>query len=236
MRNHEEPSLSERREDDSARDGSTRLLLCDLDNTLIDRASAFGRWAKEFAGREGLGAGAADIIEDLDGDGFTPRREWAAAVLARFSLKGDVDVFVDQFFSEFCSSVRCADDVLAALVRFRSNGWRIGIVTNGGPTQELKIRSAGLDQAVDTWCVSSIVGVAKPDPRIFALAAERCGMPLAGGWMVGDTPEADIAGAAAVDLRTAWISRGRSWVHPEVQPDVTATAFCDALAAIERLS
>ncbi|MFI6811893.1 HAD family hydrolase [Nonomuraea sp. NPDC050328] len=53
---------------------------------------------------------------------------------------------------------------------------------------------------------SGLEGVRKPDPRLFELAAQRCG----GGWMVGDDLTADIQGAAAAGLRTIWVDHGSS--------------------------
>jgi len=42
-------------------------------------------------------------------------------------------------------------------------------------------------------CVSSVIGARKPDLAIFEEAAKLCELPLA-GWMIGDSPEADVAG------------------------------------------
>jgi hypothetical protein len=39
-----------------------------------------------------------------------------------------------------------------------------------------KIRNTGLAELVDGWCISDEVGVRKPDPKIFQLTAQRCGM------------------------------------------------------------
>ncbi len=58
------------------------------------------------------------------------------------------------------------------------------MVTNGPPSQLLKI---------DAICVSSIVGSRKPERRIFEETAQICEVPL-NGWMVGDSPHADIEG------------------------------------------
>lgn len=82
-------------------------------------------------------------------------------------------------------------------------GWRIAIATNGETGQQwAKIRNTGLDGHVDTVAVSQEVGVAKPDRRMFDVAAERCGVRLSdGGWMVGDCALRDISGGRAMGLR-----------------------------------
>jgi FMN phosphatase YigB (HAD superfamily) len=104
------------------------------------------------------------------------------------------------------------------------------VVTNGDADgQARKLAAAGLDTAVDSICISGAEGVRKPDPRIFALAAERAGAPLRPGWMIGDHAEADIAGARAVGLGTVWLSRGRTWPIADLEPDHQAV---DSAAAI----
>jgi putative hydrolase of the HAD superfamily len=62
------------------------LLLIDLDNTLIDRTGAFGRWARDFvSARDGS---EADVrwLSEADRDGLRPRKELAALAAERFAL------------------------------------------------------------------------------------------------------------------------------------------------------
>ena len=47
---------------------------------------------------------------------------------------------------------------------------------------------------------SGVVGVAKPDPRIFAIALERLGVAAEHTIHVGDTPAADVDGAIAAGV------------------------------------
>ncbi|RMX08920.1 HAD family hydrolase [Corticibacter populi] len=56
------------------------------------------------------------------------------------------------------------------------------------------------------------VGVAKPDARIFRLAAERAGLPAQALLHVGDDPDADVQGARAAGMQALWVNReGRDW-------------------------
>lgn len=95
-------------------------------------------------------------------------------------------------------------------------------MTNGSTTpQNAKMNRLGLRGLVDAVVVSDTVGVSKPDPRIFELAAIAAESHLHGAWMVGDSPVNDIEGAQRLGLRTVWIARGRNW-NPELPPpDVT---------------
>ena len=89
-------------------------------------------------------------------------------------------------------------------------------VTNGEADNQLgKIERTGLDRLVDSVAVSGVLGVRKPDPEIFRIAAEGAGCALAdGGWMAGDNAQADIAGGAAVGLRTVWVDKGKGEAAP----------------------
>jgi putative hydrolase of the HAD superfamily len=80
--------------------------------------------------------------------------------------------------------------------------------------------------------ISEEVGVSKPNPRIFQLAAQRVGMPLNGGWIIGDSPEADIGGAATLGLPSVWLHRGRSWVESRFAPTRSADGLIPAVAAV----
>jgi FMN phosphatase YigB (HAD superfamily) len=129
---------------------------------------------------------------------------------------------------------------LAGLARLRRRGWKIGIVTNGMTDNQLgKIRNTGLDRHVDAWCISHDVGIRKPDPRIFHLAAHRCGLTIdGGGWMIGDSLTLDIAGGAGAGLRTVWIPEprlarqhatyGPGFFLPPA-PDATVTSVAEAV-------
>jgi putative hydrolase of the HAD superfamily len=89
-----------------------------------------------------------------------------------------------------------------------------------------------LDQYVADWVISVDAGVSKPNPRIFALAAQRVRMRLAGAWVIGDSPEADIGGAAAMGLPSVWLHRGRTWVESRFRPTRIAEGVIPALATV----
>jgi putative hydrolase of the HAD superfamily len=114
----------------------------------------------------------------------------------------------------------------------RTDGWKIGIVTNGAPTQALKLEAAGLTEMVDACCISEVEGVRKPHPEIFRRTAARCDSALDGAWMVGDNPEADIAGAVALGLRTVWIDHGRTWSEVDYVPTAIVGTLEEALRIV----
>lgn len=197
------------------------LALFDLDNTLIDRAASFRRWAELLVVERGLDPAEVAWLTERDGDGFTPREEYLSAVRERYGLRESLDALVTGYRERIVALVELDPRVPAALGGLRESGWRVAIATNGGTGQQwAKIRRLGLDEYVDAVAVSEEVGAAKPDRRMFEIAAQRCGCRLAGGgWMIGDCATRDIAGAQAVGLRTIWMRRGRVWDPAARRPD-----------------
>lgn len=211
------------------------LVLFDLDNTLVNRHDAFHRWLAEFAGRWGLGERDTAWTAVLDADGMTPRQEFFAALRERFGLPEPAEELLAAFHERMPELVVCPSEVLAGLGRLREAGWRLGIVTNGAAgNQEGKIRRSGLAAMVDGWAISGAEGVAKPDARLFRVAAERCGADLAGGgWMVGDDPVNDVVGGRSAGLTTIWVDRRVGpWPAAEPKPDRVVADAAGAIAVL----
>ncbi len=196
------------------------LALFDLDNTLVDRTVAFGRAVPRLAERYGLDLTVAvPFIIEADGDGMVGWETWMAQTIDRFDVATTVDEMRAAFNDRYLSGYELEPEVADGLHRLRSAGWRIGVVTNGPPSQSDKITRTGLDRLVHGWAVSEEVGVRKPDRHIFEVAAERCGSVLDGGWMVGDSPPADMAGARNAGLTSVWLHRGRTWTSAAAADD-----------------
>ena len=208
-----------------------RLLLLDLDNTLIDRAALFRGWALDFLERHRLEARDVDWLVERDGDGLVAKDVFFDQVRARYGLDATTAALQDEYYARYPTfTVPPATETVEALASLRERRWRLGIVTNGPPMQEAVVDNAGLRTLVDTVCVSATVGLRKPDPAIFVLAAEQCGAEASGNWMIGDSPSHDIAGAFAAGMRAGWIGRGRSWDAPGDRPTLTADDVPQAVA------
>ncbi|GAA0477096.1 hypothetical protein Aca07nite_85690 [Actinoplanes capillaceus] len=208
------------------------LLLVDLDNTLIDRDAAFREAATAFLAAHGLPAGDLSWLMGVDASGYTPRDVIGTAMVNRYGVSGAA---VRALLDTGAADRVILDPVTAdALATVRATGWTCVIVTNGRTAQqETKIRNAGLDRLVDGWIVSEAAGHKKPAPEIFHAAAAVAGLPLRDAWVIGDSPHADIAGAAACGLPSVWISAGRPWTAPGHRPTHIAH---DAAGALSRLT
>ncbi len=210
--------------------GRMRLLMIDLDNSLIDRDAAFRDAAGELLAAHGLPAGELAWVMAADGGGFTPRGTVAAALTGRFP--GVPPSAIRRLLDDGgADRVVLAPEVAAGLRRL--TGWTVVIVTNGRAVQQrAKIVNTGLDRLVDGWVISEEAGHRKPGAEIFQAAAAIVGMSLAGAWMIGDSARADIAGAAALGLTSVWIANGRRWCEPGLRPTHVAGDIVAALNLI----
>jgi putative hydrolase of the HAD superfamily len=209
------------------------LLLLDLDNTLLDRESAFRTFARALLADLGAPESDLDWLIAADNDGVTSRYEVADALRIRYGLSATVVDIVEALHDGVVAHSRL-DPLVACAIQIAGNaGWVPVVVTNGTTRQqEAKIRMTGLDQYVAEWVISEEAGVRKPDARIFELAADRARMNLRGAWMIGDNPQADIAGAAGIGIPSVWLHRGRQWTESRFAPTATAGTPIAALAAV----
>jgi putative hydrolase of the HAD superfamily len=198
------------------------LLLVDLDDTLIDRSAAFARWARSVTSTDD----DAEWLIAADQGGYADRDTLAAMITERLGPA----ITGDELRDGTMNSIVADDAVAAALDDARQAGWTPFVITNGVvPYQERKLRLTGLDQHVAGWVISEGVGLRKPDPEIFRLAARRAGQSLDGAWMVGDSGPHDILGAVNAGIDSVWLHRGRAWNAPGYGPTRTAPAFPEAV-------
>lgn len=220
------------------------LALFDLDNTLHDREAAFERWARAFVvqvgledtqARSGPSDGPLSFLVEADRDGYAPRDQMFAAFSSRYALDVDVADMVEEYRESYPDAFELSGAARSGLRALRSGGWKVGVVTNGLQFQENKLTVTGLIDEVDACCISGVVDSWKPDRFIFEEAARRCGADLE-GWMVGDSPEADIRGGQGVGLKTIWLQRGRSWTLDPPLPDAQVDTVEAAIELILNLS
>jgi HAD superfamily hydrolase (TIGR01509 family) len=210
------------------------LLLLDLDNTVADRDAAFAYWMQVSLSEWAPGDQAArKFLEDHDDDGTRPRVEFLADVRERFARPEPVEeLLVEYRRLTLAGFPPMNDEAKQQLQSMRESGWKIAVVSNGDSgVQEATAERVGLSPLLDACVVSGTVGIRKPDPRIFEIAAQQCGQPVRGAWMIGDS-EADILGADRAGMHSVWLARNREWNRHDVFPDVIAAGLIEAIHVV----
>ncbi|MFC0006724.1 HAD-IA family hydrolase [Micromonospora siamensis] len=201
-------------------------MLFDLDGTMLDHAGAARRAVTAWAATVAPGVGGDPTLvaawSALEREHFAAylagecsfteqRRRRMRAVLALLGSAVD-EARLDDEFADYLRHYEAAwrpyPDVVDALVGLRCRGYRLGVLSNGDAGQQRrKLSAIGLGDAFDVVCCSSELGVAKPDPAAFRLAAERLGHPPRHLRYVGDDPETDHRASLRAGLDGTWLDR-----------------------------
>ena len=89
---------------------------------------------------------------------------------------------------------------IEVLEELKERGHRMLLLTNGfEEVQHIKVKNSGLEPFFTDVFTSDALGVKKPNPTAFELAASRSGLAMdAGIVMIGDSIESDVDGAQNV--------------------------------------
>jgi putative hydrolase of the HAD superfamily len=101
-------------------------------------------------------------------------------------------------------------DVLDALERLQQQGIPLGILSNFDSRIYSVLRALELADYFASVTLSTEVGAAKPNPKIFQIALQKHQCPAHLAWHIGDSFEEDYQAAKAVGLRGIWLKRSHS--------------------------
>jgi putative hydrolase of the HAD superfamily len=198
------------------------VILFDLDETLLDHVSAESQAALAFHNqfRNEINQTAEDFVItwhdlaekwfELYGKGQTTfqgqRRERLREIFGKALPDATADArfdtyigFYEQYWSVFPDVQPCLDAL---------RGRKLGVITNGVPDQQnKKLERVGIRDRFAQVICSTEVGVAKPDPEIFRLAAKRFGVEPKECIYVGDRLETDALAATKAGMKGVWLNR-----------------------------
>lgn len=110
-------------------------------------------------------------------------------------------------------------------------GVPIGVLTNSEGKARVLVDELGLDDALGLVVDSGVVGVAKPDRRIFEAFATAIDVPLREIVHVGDSLHADVLGARAAGMDAIWFAGRPEDAPPGVTVCQDAAELRSALSA-----
>ncbi len=136
------------------------------------------------------------------------------------------DAAFDVFF-ECRMQVQLYDDALPALAHLAAR-YPIVAVSNGNAD----IHRVGIGQHFAANMSAHVLGVGKPDVRIFHAAAQAAGVAPHEVLHVGDDPALDVLGALDAGMQTVWVNRGGlPWQHAQ-QPDARVSDLAELCALL----
>jgi len=161
---------------------------------------------------------------DPDGNEAVDRAWWRSLVREVCGgLAGlDFEAFFDHVYAAFAEADNWTlyPEVLEVLAALRAEGLKLAVVSNFDNRLKPICDGLGLTAAVDVVVWSAAVGIAKPNPGIFAEALQRLDVPAVAAVHVGDSPAHDVAGAWAAGIAAILIDRGRDAMLPLAAADL----------------
>lgn len=134
-----------------------------------------------------------------------------AGVLNQFA---DFTDFFDYLYHHFASEQPwfVYPDVIPSLEAWRRIGIQLGVLSNFDSRLKLVLKALKLEEYFTSVTISTLTGVAKPDPKIFAMALEKHFCDATDAWHIGDSFKEDYQGAKAAGLRAILLERGEQLV------------------------
>jgi putative hydrolase of the HAD superfamily len=116
------------------------------------------------------------------------------------------------------------------LQRLHAMGLSLAVVSNSDGSAASVLRDAGLDTYLTTIVDSAVVGVEKPDPRVFEPALQALRVASERALYVGDLYYPDVVGARAAGLIPVMLDPFGDW------PDLDCDAVRDLVELAGRLT
>ena len=215
--------------------GHIRAALFDLDDTLLDRNTAFEATFRTFyESQPAINSTtgwdeALDFFWSLSPHGTIDAQDAALLITARWpQVELEPVEFEAWFFGTLGRQAKPIDGAMEFVEELNDAQFPWAVVTNGKKSQVIKLEHSGYVDVVPFAIVSRLFGADKPDARIYYEAVRRLKLSFEGIddiqpseiLFVGDNPYTDITGAATVGMKTAWIRVTDQYPGDAPQPDM----------------
>ncbi len=212
-----------------------RAALFDLDDTLLDRSSAYEATYGEFYSLHREISDNADLDDEMEffwslsPHGTTDAQDAARQLMKRWpQIELEPVEFEAWFFNTLAKKAKVIDGALDLIHVLNDAQFPWAVVTNGKKFQVTKMQHSGLVDVIPFSIVSRLFGADKPDPRIYNEAVRRLKLSYDGIddiqpseiLFVGDNPYTDITGAAEVGMKTAWVRVSEQYPDDAPKPDI----------------
>ena len=212
-----------------------RAVLFDLDDTLLDRGTAFEATFRVFYDAQPAinsttdWGEAIDFFWSLSPHGAIDGQDAAVLIMARWpEVELDPIEFEAWFFNMMGRQAKPIDGAMEFVKELNDIQFPWAVVTNGKKIQLVKLEHSGYADVVPFTIVSRLFGADKPDARIYFEAIRRLKLSFDGIddiqtseiLFVGDNPYTDITGAVGVGMRSAWVRVSEEYPTEAPKPDM----------------
>jgi phosphoglycolate phosphatase len=220
---------------------SRRIVVFDLDGTLVDTAPDLTNALNFILAREGLAPVPLHAARNMIGAGARKLLERGLELEGRTVSLAELDRLTDDFINHYAEHIADAsrpfDGLEAALDDLESSGYRFAVCTNKLEWLSKRLLDRlNLSPRFAAICGADTFGVSKPDPAILRQTVARAGGELSSAIMVGDAgPDVGVARRAGVPV--ICVSFGYTEVPvADLKPDRVIDHMRELRGAIESLT
>jgi phosphoglycolate phosphatase len=219
---------------------SRRIVVFDLDGTLVDTAPDLINALNFILAREGLAPVPLHAARNMIGAGARKLLERGLELEGRTVSLAELDRLTDDFINHYAEHIADAsrpfDGLEAALDDLERGGYRFAVCTNKLEWLSKRLLDRlNLSPRFAAICGADTFGVSKPDPAILRQTVARAGGELSSAIMVGDAgPDVGVARRAGVPV--ICVSFGYTEVPvADLKPDRVIDHMRELRGAIESL-
>lgn len=220
---------------------SSRIIIFDLDGTLVDTAPDLVNALNYILTREGMPAVPMAAARNMIGAGVRKLIERGLEVDGRNASLADItrltSDFIDYYAAHIADESKPFDGLEATLDALSAQGYIFAVCTNKLEwLSKLLLDQLHLTPRFAAVCGGDTFGVSKPDPVILRQTIARAGGDLSKAIMVGDAgPDVGVARRAGIPV--IGVEFGYTDVPiAQLEPDRLIGHFSELPAAIESLN
>ena len=198
-------------------------VLLDLDYAFLRRLLEAGRVATTIEALSESEAVARTAIDRRVREGGRTSEAWRDYFRILLTRVGAPPEFAEEIIDTLAEAHQrvglwtvAIDGAVETVAALKQAGYRLGVVSNAEGRVARDLDGAGFAGLFETVVDSHLVGVEKPDPRIFRIALERMGASAESAVFLGDVPAVDVAGARAAGLTALLLDRHDLYADFEV--------------------
>ncbi|MDP3693000.1 HAD family hydrolase [Bradyrhizobium sp.] len=218
-----------------------RIVVFDLDGTLVDTAPDLISALNYVLDREGLPPVPLQVARNMIGQGARRLIERGLELEGRAASVADITRLTSDFIDYYAANIAVAsrpfEGLEGSLDELAARGFRFAVCTNKLEwLSKLLLDQLGLSSRFAAICGADTFGVSKPDPVILRETVARAGGLIAGAIMVGDAGP-DIGVARRAGIPVIGVEFGYTEVPiADLKPDLLIGHMRDLPDAVARLA